>query len=99
VRSIEVEIAELQMRRRYEALEERLNFLVGRASIVETLYSGIAGLALRAVPDDVRKQIIRDLRASIAGHAEGSDLEMEVLQIEEYATQIIDEIGAVARGG
>jgi hypothetical protein len=51
------------------------------------------------VPDDVRKQIIRDLRASIAGHAEGSDLEMEVLQIEEYATQIIDEIGAVARGG
>lgn len=85
-------------RRRAAALQERLNCLEARATVAETLFAAIA-VALRVAPDDVRNEIFRTLRASVSGGAPDSELETEVLEIEEHVAQIIDQIEAVARGG
>lgn len=85
-------------RRRAAALQERINRLEAQASVATVLFSALA-VSLRAAPDDVRNEIFRSLRASVSGGAPGSELEREVLEIEELVAQIIDEIEAVARGG
>ena len=86
-------------RRRAAALEEeKLARLEAMLSVAETLFAALA-LAIRSAPDDVRNEIFRTLRASVSGGAPGSELETEVLEIEELVAQIIDQIEAVARGG
>ena len=84
-------------RRRTAALEERLTRLEVRAAFSEVLFSAIAGAALRAVPDDVRDQIFRDIRATVTCGAAGSELQAEFLEVEEHAAQIIDQIEGIAR--
>ena len=86
-------------RQRIDELEDRLVRIEARATIVEVVYGGIAGLILRAAPEDVRSQVLSDLRASVShGGAPGQECEFEALHIEELAAQIIDAIEGMARG-
>jgi hypothetical protein len=88
-----------EFRRRQFARHFRtLDRLEARPTVVEVLFSAIAGLALRAAPVEVRDQIIRELRASVTNDASGLELEPEVLQIEELTAQVIDAIEGYARG-
>jgi hypothetical protein len=88
-------------RKRARALEARLDRLAGKVTVVEVLYGGVAALALRALPDDLRDRIIRELRASITASVQGygtpSDTETFKLQLEEHAQQLLDQLEGLAR--
>jgi hypothetical protein len=69
--------------------------------VIEILGGMIIGLMLRAIPDDLRDGILRELRKSITARAQGcataADAQTLQLEIEEFAQQFLDQIEGVAR--
>jgi hypothetical protein len=59
-------------RKRQRALEARLDRLAGKVVVIETLGGTVIGLMLRAVPDNLRDGVLRDLRKSITTRSEGA---------------------------
>jgi hypothetical protein len=68
--------------------------------VIETLGGTVIGLMLRAVPDNLRDGVLRDLRKSITTRSEGAtsaDVEAFQLEVEEFAQQFLDQIEGIAR--
>jgi hypothetical protein len=79
---------------RLDALEERLGRVAVRQCVTEVMVAATVGFVLRAVGEDLRRQIVEELRKSVS--ATGSS-ETVALEIEERAAQLFDQIEHLAR--
>jgi hypothetical protein len=78
---------------RFVLLERR----VIKLAITEVLFSSIAGMVLGTVGEDVRKDVMTDLRALVAETRWASGpIDEFTLQIEEEAARSLDNIELIA---
>jgi hypothetical protein len=83
-----------QRKTRIEALEERLNRVAIRQCVNEVMLATTVGFVLRSVGEDLRKQVMNELRRSVSATASN---ETVALEMEERAAQLLDQIERFAR--
>jgi hypothetical protein len=88
-------------RSRRREIEDRLDRLVMRELVGETIFSTVTALVLRSVDDHLRKKIMSELRKSVSSTAFSSSnprlAEVAALQLEEDTARLLDQIEHMAR--
>ena len=79
---------------RVKALEERLDRVAIRQCVSELLLATTTGFVLRSVSEDLRTQILAELRRSVIATASNAKV---ALEMEERAAQLFDQIEHFAR--
>jgi hypothetical protein len=79
---------------RITAIEERLNRVAIRQVVSEVMLATTVGFVLRSVGEDLRKQILAELRKSVSATGPSENV---ALEMEEQAAQLIDQIERLAR--
>jgi hypothetical protein len=74
---------------RIEDLEARLDRVAVRQVVGEVLFSAVTAFVIRAVPEELRRQLFHELRD--LAHASCSD-DVVALQAEEHFDKLLDDI-------
>ncbi|MCK1679543.1 hypothetical protein IVA87_08725 [Bradyrhizobium sp. 147] len=83
-----------------KSLEDRLDRVAIRQLVGEVMLSTSLGLVLRSVPDALRRELMRELRANVhvdASAPDSGDVERLVLETEERFERLLDQIEHLSR--
>jgi hypothetical protein len=82
-------------------LQDRYDRLAVRQLVSEVIFATTVGFVLRSANDDLRAQLLEELRKSISVKAESfanpAKAELMALEMEEAAAQLLDQIERFAR--
>jgi hypothetical protein len=91
---------ESELARQIEGLQRTVDGLVMRVMVCEAIFGFIAAGAIRAAPQSVQQALVADLRKVSATATSGADPSRRaelVLEAEERAAQLVDQIERFAK--